>query len=334
MAKKPVRIENQIEDETELAEDDINTPAGQSIVAKPVSKSAMMATAVSAMSQMTPDQMSDVLDQVLAQIGHEADGVPDDTADRNRASVSMKGAMKEDVLEIFGTENLSEEFKFKIETLFESAVESRVAIELGQIEEEAEAVVEQNVSESIEELIEKTDKYLSYVAEKWLEENEVAIDKTLKSEISEEFMSGLKALFAEHAIEIPEASIDVVEELTATVDGLEEKYNASLNDNITLLERIETLEKNAVFNEISEGLAMSQVEKLKQLTEGIEYNSDTYADKIQIIKEQYFNKDTRAKPKTTPFLIEEENDYSDEKPQFNSPGMENFANAIKRTVKK
>lgn len=334
MAKKPVRIENQIEDETELAEDDINTPAGQSIVAKPVSKSAMMATAVSAMSQMTPDQMSDVLDQVLAQIGHEADGVPDDTADRNRASVSMKGAMKEDVLEIFGTENLSEEFKFKIETLFESAVESRVAIELGQIEEEAEAVVEQNVSESIEELIEKTDKYLSYVAEKWLEENEVAIDKTLKSEISEEFMSGLKALFAEHAIEIPEASIDVVEELTATVDGLEEKYNASLNDNITLLERIETLEKNAVFNEISEGLAMSQVEKLKQLTEGIEYNSDTYADKIQIIKEQYFNKNSNAKPKTTPFLIEEENDYSDEKPQFNSPGMENFANAIKRTVKK
>lgn len=208
-----------------------------------------------------------------------------DMSAKNRASV----AMKEHIDAMFNGEDLSEDFKEKAVTIFEAAIYDRVQSEIAGIEEAFAQKLEESVEEIAEELSSKLDDYLNYCVEQWMKENEVAIEASLRSEITEDFMDGLKNLFAENYIEIPEEKLDVLEALTNKVEELEDKLNAQITENIELAKSIDGFAQHEIFNQVAEGLALTQVDKLRQLAEGIDFDSaESYHQKLLLVKENYF----------------------------------------------
>jgi hypothetical protein len=181
----------------------------------------------------------------------------------------------------------------------------------------------------------KLDDYLNYCVEQWMAENEVAIEHSLRTEITEEFMEGMKKLFAENYIEIPEDKLNVLEELTATVQQLEDKLNSQINENIELSKSISEYSKHEIFDQVAEGLVMTQVEKLRQLAEGIDFDgSDNYKRKLVLVKENYFP----SKPASQDLKEEEEaignNDLNEESQvSFQDPSIKRYFNSIARTSK-
>lgn len=198
--------------------------------------------------------------------------------------------MSEHVEALFAGEDLSEEFKFKATAIFEAAVEQKLAEEISMLEEAYAETLEEQVAQIQEELSTNVDDYLNYVVEQWVSENEVAIEAGLRSELTEEFISGLRNLFAEHYIDIPEDKVSVVEEMSAKVAELEEKLNEEIDRNVQLNKVINEATQNEIVSEACDGLTTTQAEKLKTLSEGIEFTSvDEYARKINILRENYFN---------------------------------------------
>jgi AcrR family transcriptional regulator len=198
--------------------------------------------------------------------------------------------MSEHVEALFAGEDLSEEFKEKAKAIFEAAVQQKLAEEIAMLEEAYAETLEEQVAQIQEELSTNVDDYLNYVVEQWVSENEVAIEAGLRSELTEEFISGLRNLFAEHYIDIPEDKVSVVEEMTAKVAELEEKLNEEIDRNVHLNKVINEATQNEIVFEACEGLTTTQAEKLKALSEGIEFTSvDEYAQKINILRESYFN---------------------------------------------
>ena len=322
--KKPPVVEEAMEGD--------NTSAASSIEAKPsdASKSGMMAQAMTSMAAMDKSQLS----QVLAMMNSKqfASTIPDDAAAKNAASVAMKGAVKEDVAELFSGEQLSEEFKEKTAVLFEAAVNAKVIAEVARIEEEYEAKLTEEVEEVTDTLTEQIDHYMSYVAQNWLEENEVAIETSLRNELAEDFIMGLRNLFAEHYVQFPEEQVDAVEALAEKVEDLEARLNEQLEKNIELNAIVEERNKEKVFAEVSEGLALTQVDKFKTLTEGVEFenNPDNYKKKLEIVKEKYFG--IKTAPSTLNEEVEEVTQSQEVK--YLEPQIANYAKAISRTIKK
>lgn len=264
-----------------------------------------------------------------------------DMSAQNAASIATKPSaagtsMKEHIDAMFNGEDLSEDFREKATTIFEAAVQARVADELVSIEEAYQQKLEEAVTEIASELTAKLDDYLDYCVEQWMQENEVAIEASLRSEITEEFMDGLKNLFAENYIEIPEDKLDVLEQLTAKVEELESKLNSSISENIELAKTIDEFSKQEIFDNVAEGLALTQVEKLRQLAEGIDFDGmESYQKKLLLVKENYFP--TQA-PGTTALREEDEaignNDLSEETTiSFQDPSVKRYFSAISRTTK-
>ena len=317
---------------TEEAMEGDNTSAASSIEAKPsdASKSAMMAQAMTSMAAMDKSQ----LDQVLAMMNSKqfASTIPDDAAAKNAASVAMKGAVKEDVAELFAGEQLSEEFKEKTAVLFEAAVNAKVIAEVVRIEEEYETKLEEEVAQVTDTLTEQIDHYMSYVAQNWLEENQVAIDTSLRNELAEDFIMGLRNLFAEHYVQFPDEQVDAVEALAEKVEELEARLNEQLEKNIEMSAIVEERNKEKIFAEVSEGLALTQADKFKTLTEGVEFenNPDNYKKKLEIVKEKYFG--IKQMPSTLNEEVEEPTATQEVK--YLEPQIANYAKAISRTIKK
>jgi hypothetical protein len=257
------------------------------------------------------------------------------SADKNRATIAAKGTgMKEHIVSMFDGEDLSEEFKERAGTLFEVAVNQRVA----ELQEEFEVVLaeqiqkmEEEASVQLEELVAKLDDYLSYVAGQWIAENELAVETGLKAEITEGFIEGLRNLFAENYIDVPDERFDVVEELAARVQELEGQLNEAVNENIQLASSITEMTAEETFNEVAEGLASTQVEKFKHLAEGIEFDDvSNFKKKLNIIKENYFS--TGVVEKRTSGLLEESFE-GEEAPQNYGP-MAHYMKAISRNIVK
>lgn len=201
--------------------------------------------------------------------------------------------MKEHVDALLAGENLSEDFRSKAETIFESAVNLRVNEEVKTLEEAYAAALEEEVAKIRAELTEQVDDYLNYVVEQWVEENEVAIDTGLRTELTEDFISGLKNLFAEHYIDIPEDKVSVVEELGSKVEELEAKLNEEIDRNVQLTKQINESKQFEVLVDACEGLTTTQAEKLKALAENVDFTSvEEYAAKIETLKESYFPNNT------------------------------------------
>lgn len=197
--------------------------------------------------------------------------------------------MAEDVAALFAGEELSEEFKTKATTIFEAAVKRKLEEELAAIEEAYAATLEEQIASIQEELSSNVDDYLNYVVEQWMSENEVAVEAGLRTELTEDFISGLKALFEEHYIDIPEDKVSVVEELGNKVSELEAKLNEEIETNVQLNKMLNESLKTEVLNQMVEGLTATQADKLKTLAEGVSYdNVEEYAQKVETLKESYF----------------------------------------------
>ena len=204
--------------------------------------------------------------------------------------MKMKAKMKEDVDALFADDStISEDFKSKVSTIFEARVEDRIS----QIEEEVESkyagMLEEAVDAIRSELTEKVDDYLSYVIEQWMADNEIAIESGLRSELTEDFISGMRNLFAEHYIDVPAEKVDLIDELASKVEELESKINEEIERGIELSKELVESRKIEMIHVVTEGLTQTQVEKIKALAESVEFSTeDEYITKLETIRENYF----------------------------------------------
>lgn len=237
-------------------------------------------------------------------------------------------SIKDELASIFG-EDLSEEFRTKATSIFEAAVIARVNSEMEKIVEKLEESNAQQLLEYKEVLVEKVDSYLNYVVEQWMEENQLAVESGLRNEITEEFITGLKGLFQEHYIDVPEEKYDVIEDLADKVDSLKEELDQSITDNIEMAKQFVELKKAVIFAEQTEGLADTEVDKLKKLVEGVEFESEElYAEKLTVIKENYFPKEGKKSPEQV--LVE----GTATGPTFEDSGvMSKYVQALSRSIK-
>ena len=202
----------------------------------------------------------------------------------------MKEQMEQDVDALLSGENLSEEFKEKATTIFEAAVIARTQAVMEDIEQALFEEFEVAVEEIKEDLATKLDDYINYMAEEWIKDNELAIEKGLRAEIVESFINGMKDLFEAHYIDIPEEKVDVVEELTTKVQELEASLNEQIQSAVDMKKELNESKKTEAIHAVCEGLTQTQVEKMKSLAEGVEFTTDEeFADKLVTLRESYFN---------------------------------------------
>ena len=238
--------------------------------------------------------------------------------------------VKEDIDALVEGEELSEEFKTKASTIFEAAVHQKVMEIATEKIEDLEKEYQTNLQEEIvsfrDELTEKVDGYLNYVVEEWMKENELALDSSLKSELTEEFMGGLKTLFTEHYIEVPDEKVDIVESLYDKVEELEEKLNSQIDDNVKVTGELNEYRKNKILEEVCDDLADTQSEKMKTLVEGVSYedDADDFENKVKTIKESYFPNQTKQDAN-----VEQE---SDDTPTEETPEMSNIMEAYSKAI--
>ena len=269
------------------------------------------------------------------------DAKPDDDSHAvGKKKKKMKVAMpeinvKEDIAALVQGEELSEEFKSKAATIFEAAVHQKVMEVSSEKIDELEKEFQDNLQEEIvsfrDELTEKVDGYLNYVVEEWMKENELALESSLRSEITEEFMSGLKNLFTEHYIEVPEEKVDIVENLFDKVEELEEKLNSQIQENVKVKDELNDYRKNKILEEVCEDLADTQAEKMKSLVDGVTYeeNADDFENKVKMIKESYFPNQVKQDENIEQEDVVSEDEVSEESPKMNNI-MEAYSRAISR----
>jgi len=233
--------------------------------------------------------------KTLAAAYMEMDAKPEETEEEKVKKESVENRLKSiDVSEhvealMTGEGDLSEEFKRKAATVFEAAVKSKVRSEVERMEDEYKSELEENITTTKGELTEKVDTYLNYVVEEWMKENELAIERGLKGEIAEDFISGLKQLFEDHYVDVPDEKYDVLEAQSEKISDLESKINEMMESNIKMKSTNATLVKESVTSEVSSELADTEIEKFKSLIEDVEFvNEASYREKLSTLKENYF----------------------------------------------
>ena len=224
--------------------------------------------------------------------------------------------LEEDVAALLEGEDLSDEFQEKAKTVFEAVVRTRIA----EAQEAIEAQYEQTLVEQVEaiktELTERVDGYLEYVAQEWINENELQVQSGLRGELSESFMTGLKGLFEEHYVQLPEEKYDVLEAMVSKLDEMETKLNEQIDSNVALTQRLSASVSDNILDEVSSGLALSQKEKLAELARGVEFESEEqYREKLSTLKEGYFTKPAKTE---NPEVISEEAPVVDTNPTMDA----------------
>jgi len=235
--------------------------------------------------------------------------------------------IEEDVNALLGGEELSEEFREKAKVIFEAALNSKIK----EIQETLEAQFEQRLEEEKEglkeTLTERVDSYLEYVCEEWMTENELAVEAGLKTEMTESFLAGMKGLFEEHYVTIPEEKYDVLESMVEKLDEMETKLNEQIDKNINLNKRLAESTAVSVLDQVSEGLAQTQKEKLASLAESVEFESEEeYREKLETLKESYFSRTPAAKASTSATQTLSEGVDSTTAPV--ASGMESYMRAL------
>ena len=230
-----------------------------------------------------------------------------------------------DVTALVGDSELSEEFKTKASTIFEAAVNREVESRTKQFDENLNGILVECTEEVMNDLTEKVDSYLDYVVEEWMQENEIAIESGIRAELTEDFIVGLKTLFTQHYVDIPDTKVDVLSELATKVEELEEKLNTQINENIELKKEVSSAERDELIRGVSTDLVETEVEKLKELSEGIEYDGDDeeFTSKLQTLCESYFPKGKVSSPVTNEPVVYEDEDLC--------VSMSAYSNAISRT---
>lgn len=318
--------------------DNVNEETAAAATIKPKGKADSINVITQLISGMSAEDLNGFVDTMQQYAAGKDYGVGDKSA-QNKATIAAKpshasSTMKEDLEDIFNGQELSEEFKEKTATLFEAAVNVRIMNEVARLEEEYETKLNEELENFNEQVTTKLDSYLDYVVENWMQENEVAIESTLRNELMEEFLEGMKKLFAEHYISIPEEKVDVVEALTTKVNSLEEKLDEAITQNNELKEVLVVESAKKIFADLASDLALTQQEKFASLAEGIEFDGDleVFSKKLSIIKENYFGAESKASYSSN--INEETFDGEIAQPVINSDSISRYAQAIAKTVKK
>ena len=248
----------------------------------------------------------------------------------------LKGSMKEGLDALVNGENLSEEFKEKAATIFEAAVLGRVAEEIEALDEEYAQLFDRQLQEAVDQrmgtLVDHIDGYLNYVVEQWMEENELAIERGVKSDMMESFINGLKGLFEQNYIEVPESELDLVDELADRIDELEGRLNEEVNVNIALSEALTESVRFDIVSNYTDGLVQTEVDKFVALTEEIAFDSaDSFEDKVATIRENFFN--TKSSKSLTESMYQSVEDTSSSflSEEVND-NMSAYVNALNRSV--
>ena len=237
-----------------------------------------------------------------------------------------------DVAALLQGEDLSEEFQEKAKVIFETAINAKLATIREEIEASYATAIEEQVAEFKSELTERVDSYLEYVSSEWLEENTLSVEEGLKAEMSESFLSGMKQLFEEHYVSIPEEKYDVLESMVNKLDEMEGKLNEQIDRNVALNKRLAESTSDGILGEVSEGLAVTQKEKLATLAESVEFESETeYREKLVTLREAYFpSKPASAQQRDSSDYIAEEATMNQEVSGY----MGSYLSALQRVTKK
>jgi len=334
--------EEEVEEQAEPEEDEEEEV--EEAVSIPKTKAGMVKAIYDQLNAMKKAELTDSFSQIMGSTILEQDEEEEEEEggeeEKPMESKKLKKEdldinVKDDMDALVQGEDLSEEFKTKASTIFEAAVSAKVLSEVNQRVEQLEESYKKELAEAQEEhkstVTEKVDGYLNYVVEEWMKENEIAVEKGIRSELVEDFMTGLKNLFTEHYIDIPEEKVDLVDDLFEKVEELEQKLDESINNSVEVKKELAEYKRDETLREVSDDLADTEKEKLGKLAEGIDFEDKSqYAEKLEVIKENYF-------PKTkTETITEELENTEDEQPSSESasdPVMSKYVTALTRNNK-
>ena len=308
----------------------------------PKTKNGMLKSVYEKLNSLKKDQLAAQYETILkaTELVKEDDEKEEEKVESKRTKAAIKAEdlnidVKDDVEALVqGEDGLTEEFKQKASTIFEAAVQAKVLEEVNKKADEIETQLKEDQDKSSEgfkkEMTEKVDGYLTYVVEEWMKENELAIEKGIRSELVEDFMSGLKTLFAEHYIDIPEEKVDMVDDLFTKVEDLETSLDEEINRGVELQKELAQFKKDDVLRGATKDLADTETEKISKLAEGIEYeNEEQYTEKLNVLKESYFPKSDAVTSEITE--TDETIEVPDEKTEVKlHEDMEHYTSAIKR----
>ena len=266
------------------------------------------------------------MDEAVKKEAPEDDEDEDDDEDEKEESKKESYDMSDDIDALVGGEDLSEEFKNKAKVVFEAAVSAKVSEIKEELESQKRDEVVEASNEIKEELVNKVDSFLGYVAEEWVKDNELAIERGLKSELTENFIQGLKALFEDHYVEVPDDKLDVVDELASKIEEVEAKLNEEVSKNIDLTSERDELVRNKVVNEVSKDLTESEVEKLTKLIEDLDAD-DEFESNVQTIKESYFS-DEKSKLQLDEEVVSDSEQNTSTEEKILDPSMAAYSAAI------
>ena len=242
--------------------------------------------------------------------------------------------VEDDLNALIAGEELSEEFQEKARTIFEAAIKTKVAEMTETVKAQYEETLVEEVKAIKEELQDRLDSYLEYVADEWVSENELAIEHGLKTEMTESFLEGMKKLFEDHYVTIPEEKYDVIESMVDKLDEMESKLNEQIDKNVALNKRLAESTADVIFAEVTEGLAQTQRDKLATLAENVEFESENgYREKLETLKESYFPSNTST-PNSKSENLTEESEATDYQSKAVSTVMERYLQTMTRVAKK
>ena len=256
----------------------------------------------------------------------EEEVVEEETVEDDTSSI------EEDIEALIAGEELSEEFQEKARTIFQTAIKTKVAEMKEEVQKQYEVSLTEEVANLKSELTERVDSYLEYVAQEWLTENQLAVEHGLKTEMTESFLTGMKSLFEEHYVTIPEEKYDVLNSMVEKLDEMEDKLNEQINKNIALNKRLAESVADVILADVSEGLAVSQKDKLASLAENVEFDGEqSYREKLVTLREAYFSSNTGVQENKSETISEETEVTSQ---QEVSTMMESYLQTLNRVSKK
>ncbi len=299
-------------------------PAEEVVAEEPVK-----AEEVVAEEETSTDEV--VAEEETTEAKEEQEVVAEEETTEEEVVAEDKVDVEEDLNALISGEELSEEFQAKARTIFETAIKSKAAEVKEQVEEEYKGKLEEEVASVKKELVERVDSYLEYVADEWMSENKLAVEHGLKTEMTESFLEGMKGLFEEHYVSIPEEKYDVIENMVDKLDEMESRLNEQIDKNVVLNKRLAESVADVILSEVSEGLALSQKEKLASLAENVEFDSEeSYREKLVKLKESYFSNNAPSAQRDTAETISESADQQSATEQAVTPAMESYMSVLSR----
>ena len=296
---KKVKEEDDEEEDSDEDEEESDEQVKKESVSIPKLKSEMLDGLVNHMKGLKKEDLAKMYGAALSEDEEEDEGEDDEEEQEDESakkkvkeSIDQKVEaldISKDVEALVVGEELSDEFKTKAATIFETAVKTKVREELTKIQEENDGVMQSLAEDTMSSVVEKIDDYLNYVVEQWMEDNQLAIERGLKGEIAEDFISGLKGLFEDHYIDVPDEKYDILEANLSKIEELEDKLNKQMEENVQLKKAKGELVKESMIADIADGMTDTETEKFQSLVEDVEFSDEeSYNDKLKTIKESYF----------------------------------------------